>query len=348
MDDSLKGAEKMDHETDPAADEGGVLIEKEADDQESNEPTDTDKSMASEIPKENVKENTQRSFLQNQEEPEKEQVNEESARESRSSLQNEEKPRKPQVNEESEKESLPKKQVPINVITSWSDWVARASTNVSSNKEVKGDTSTSQSRVKRKRDKEPKGRSVRIRRSDPFKMTESQKRKEPDNEDNPCGQHQSMAQKVCQWQRKTPERLRVKPAEEQNQGPPASLEKTSLKPTAPKTSDLKSKDRKRPLLTDCLSKEEQEKQQEAEIKKEPKKPRTEIEPFKFNTDQRANLHKTKEPPGNEEQIKAKPRSATTCRRGTPFNYEKSKSFQIVRSNSFFKATSKKQATLPAG
>ncbi len=289
MDDSLTGAEKLDPETDPAADEGGRLIEEEADDQESNEPTDTDKSMASDLPKENVKENTQRSFLQNQEEPENKQANEGSARESRSS-------------------------------------------------------STTQCRVKRKRDKEPKGRSVRIRRSDPFKMTESQKSKEPDDEDNPCGQYQSIAQQVYQWQRKTPERLRVKPAEKQNQGPPASLEKTSLKQTAPKTSDLKSKDRKRPLLTDCLSKEEQEKQQEAEIKKEPKKPRIEIEPFSLNTDQRAEEHKTKGLAVSEKQIKqikAQPRSATTFRRGTPFNYEKSKSFQIVRSNSIFKATRKK-------
>lgn len=98
-------------------------------------------------------------------------------------------------------------------------------------------------------------------------MTESRKRKEPDNEDNPCGQYQSMAQKVYQWQKKTPERFRVKPMQEQNQGPPVSVEKTSLKLTAPKTPDLKTKDRKRPLPLDCLSKEEQEKAQEAEMKR---------------------------------------------------------------------------------
>ena len=32
---------------------------------------------------------------------------------------------------------------------------------------------------------------------------------------------------------------------------------------------------------------------------EPKKPLTEVEPFNFNTEQRAEVHKTKEPPQNE-------------------------------------------------
>lgn len=114
-----------------------MLIEEEPDDQESNETTDTNKSMASsEIPKENAKEiNTQGSSLQNEEEPNKPQ-------ESRSSLQNEEQPENPQA-----KESLPKKQVPKNVVTSWADWVAKTSTNVT--KEAKENTSTSQSIVKR-------------------------------------------------------------------------------------------------------------------------------------------------------------------------------------------------------
>lgn len=98
-------------------------------------------------------------------------------------------------------------------------------------------------------------------------MTESKKRKEPDSDDNPCGQYQSMAQKVYQWQKKTPERFRVKPVQEQNQGPPASMEKTSQKLTAPKTPNLKAKDRKRPLPSDCMSKEEQEREQEAEMKR---------------------------------------------------------------------------------
>ena len=99
----------------------------------------------------------------------------------------------------------------------------------------------------------------------PFKMTESRKRKEPDTDDNPCGEYQSMAQKVYQWQKKTPERFRVKPTQEQNQGPtPASEDK---KLTVPKTPNLKSRDRKRAISSDCLSREEQEKLQEAEMKR---------------------------------------------------------------------------------
>lgn len=97
-----------------------MLIEEEPDDQqESNETATTAKSMAPEIPKEN----TQSSSVQHEEEPEK-----------------------PQANVESAKESPPKKQVPKNVVTSWSDWVAKTSTNV--NKEAKENT-TSESKVKR-------------------------------------------------------------------------------------------------------------------------------------------------------------------------------------------------------
>ena len=98
-------------------------------------------------------------------------------------------------------------------------------------------------------------------------MTESRKTKEPDGDNNPCGGYQSMAERVYQWQNKTPERYRMKPVSEQNQGPPNDTEKTSLKLTAPKTPTLKSRGRKRPLPPDCLSKEEQEKIQEAEIKR---------------------------------------------------------------------------------
>ena len=100
----------------------------------------------------------------------------------------------------------------------------------------------------------------------PFKMTETKKRKEPDNDDNPCGQYQSMAQKVYQWQKKTPERFRVKPVQEQNQGPPVTMEKAH-KLTAPKTPNLKAKERTRPVPADCVSKEEHERQQEAEMKR---------------------------------------------------------------------------------
>ena len=96
-------------------------------------------------------------------------------------------------------------------------------------------------------------------------MTESRKRKEPDNDNNPCGQYQSMAQKVYQWQKKTPERFRVKPIHEQNQGPPSASGEKKL--TMPKTPNLMSRDRKRPLPSDCVSQEEKEKLQEAEIKR---------------------------------------------------------------------------------
>ena len=99
-------------------------------------------------------------------------------------------------------------------------------------------------------------------------MTESKKRKEPDADSNPCGQYQSMAQKVYQWQQKTPERFRVKPVQEQNQGPPpAGTDKASQKLTAPKTPNLKAGLRKRDLPSDCVSREEQEKIQEAEMKR---------------------------------------------------------------------------------
>lgn len=168
----------------------------------------------------------------------------------------------------------------------------------------------------------------------PFKMTESRKRKEPDSE-TPCDEYQSMAQRVYQWQKKTPERFHVKPVSEQNQGPPSNTEKASLKLTAPKTPNLKSRDRKRPLSVDCLSKEEQEKIQEAEMKSykfkatelnrkifdcngtlgvymEPKKPLTAIEPFNFNTGQRAEVHKTKEPQADIEEDQPREIKANPC------------------------------------
>lgn len=464
--DFLKGAEQLDPEADKwfdgkGADEGGVLIEEEPRDQESNEPTETVNKVAPEIP-EIPKEDTQKSPPRAEEEPEN-----------------------PQANVESAKESPPKKQVPKNIVTSWSDWVAKTTTSTV-NKET---NSASQPLVKRKREKkEPERRSARLRTlstcstastvsnsSDgypvakkvpkmkapltltvpttpsfmrrapqskiaanqapkskeenelqviaqkqketmeklrqnkismkkalagqsympyrsavdnltrpqefhfatddrlgpsanntfanavengknfvgtlrqhppsptfknrkptvpvPFKMTETKKRKEPDNDDNPCGQYQSMAQKVYQWQKKTPERFRVKPVQEQNQGPPVTMEKAH-KLTAPKTPNLKAKERTRPVPSDCVSKEEHERQQEAEMKSykfkatelnrkifecngtlgvymEPKKPLTEVEPFNFNTEQRAEVHKTKEPALDEEenhprQIKAQP------------------------------------------
>lgn len=169
----------------------------------------------------------------------------------------------------------------------------------------------------------------------PFKMTESRKRKEPDNDDeNQSGHYQSMAQKVYQWQKKTPERFRVKSLQEQNQGPQhASTDKAPQKLTAPKTPNLKARERKRPLPSDCVSREEQEKMQEAEMKSykfkatelnrkifecngtlgvymEPKKPLTEAEPFHFHSEERAEVHKTKEQVHGEDeypkQIKAQP------------------------------------------
>lgn len=103
------------------ADEGGVLIEEEPRDQESNEPTETVNKVAPEIP-EIPKEDTQKSPPRAEEEPEN-----------------------PQANVESAKESPPKKQVPKNIVTSWSDWVAKTTTST-----VKKETnSASQPLVKR-------------------------------------------------------------------------------------------------------------------------------------------------------------------------------------------------------
>ena len=100
------------------ADDGGVFIEEEPNDQESNEPTDTVNKMASEVPKDD----TQKTPPQTEEEP--------------GNLN-------PLANEESAKESPPKKQVPKNIVTSWSDWVAKTTTSV--NKETKENTTTSTS-----------------------------------------------------------------------------------------------------------------------------------------------------------------------------------------------------------
>lgn len=106
------------------ADEGGVFIEEEPSDQESNEPTDTVNKMASEL-QEIPKEDNQKSSPQTEQEPEH-----------------------PQANVESAKDS-PQKQVPKNIVTSWSDWVAKTTTSV--NKETKENTapSASQPRIKR-------------------------------------------------------------------------------------------------------------------------------------------------------------------------------------------------------
>lgn len=67
---------------------------------------------------------------------------------------NEEEPQVPQANFQTAKESPPKKHVPKNVVTSWSDWVAKTTANV--NKETQENTeqntssnSTSRPRVKR-------------------------------------------------------------------------------------------------------------------------------------------------------------------------------------------------------
>ena len=64
----------------------------------------------------------------------------------RSLLHNQEESGKPQPDVQSANES-PKKQVPKNIVTSWSDWAAKTKTTV--NKEAKETTSTSQSNVKR-------------------------------------------------------------------------------------------------------------------------------------------------------------------------------------------------------
>ena len=67
----------------------------------------------------------------------------------KSSPQTEEEPENPQAHVESAKDSPPTKQVPKNIVTSWSDWVAKTTTSV--NKETKEDkaTSASQPQIKR-------------------------------------------------------------------------------------------------------------------------------------------------------------------------------------------------------
>ena len=102
------------------ADDGGVFIEEEPNDQESNEPTDTVNKMASEVPKDD----TQKTPPQTEEEP--------------GNLN-------PLANEESAKESPPKKQVPKNIVTSWSDWVAKTTTSVNKGTNETTTTSTSPS-----------------------------------------------------------------------------------------------------------------------------------------------------------------------------------------------------------
>ena len=96
-------------------------------------------------------------------------------------------------------------------------------------------------------------------------MTESRKRKEPDNDNNPCGPVPIYGSESLTVAEKTPERFRVKPIHEQNQGPPPASGEKKL--TMPKTPNLMSRDRQRPLPSDCVSQEEREKLQEAEMKR---------------------------------------------------------------------------------
>lgn len=109
------------------ADDGDFLMEEEPDDQGSNEPNEAVNSMASKIP-------------------------EEDAAEKSSSPQNEEIPEEPKAYAESSAEPLPK--VPKNIVTSWSDWVAKTKTTVNQvNKEVKAENASqshaSQSQVRK-------------------------------------------------------------------------------------------------------------------------------------------------------------------------------------------------------
>jgi len=107
------------------ADEGGVLIEEEPGDQQSNEPTDTENNMASELHEVPKKDNQ------------------------KPSPQTEEEPENPHANVESAKDSPPTKQVPKNIVTSWSDWVAKTTSSV--NKETKENKATSASQPQMKR-----------------------------------------------------------------------------------------------------------------------------------------------------------------------------------------------------
>ena len=89
-----------------------------------------------------------------------------------------------------------------------------------------------------------------------------------DEEDNSFEGYVSMAQQCYKFQTKTPPRFRTKNTKEGNSGPPVSeVNKSATKLTCPKTPNLCSKSRKRPLPEDCLSREQQEEKEVEEMKK---------------------------------------------------------------------------------
>jgi hypothetical protein len=80
----------------------------------------------------------------------------------------------------------------------------------------------------------------------------------------------SMAQQCYSFQNTTPLRFHTKHTKEQNSGPPPALSdtnKNASKLTCPKTPNLLSMTRKRPLPDDCLSREQQEEKEAEEMKK---------------------------------------------------------------------------------
>ena len=78
-----------------------------------------------------------------------------------------------------------------------------------------------------------------------------------------------MASSIYKFQKQTPPRFRTKPLKEQNMGPDAITDKDRVQTriTCPRTPNLSTKERKRPLPVDCLSREQQEEKEAEEIKK---------------------------------------------------------------------------------
>lgn len=76
-----------------------------------------------------------------------------------------------------------------------------------------------------------------------------------------------MAQQVYNFHSNTPERFRTRSSKDQNEGPVVAQNKAPLKLTNPKTPKLLSKERKRPLPDDVLSREQEEEKIAEEIKK---------------------------------------------------------------------------------
>jgi len=88
-----------------------------------------------------------------------------------------------------------------------------------------------------------------------------------DEEVSSCDGYVSMAQQCYKFQNSTPPRFRTKNTKEQNTGPSKSTEHEKSKLTCPKTPNLSTRERKRALPDDCLSREQQEEKELEEMKR---------------------------------------------------------------------------------